>query len=120
MERTITPDSNMSNIEQINNILRPALVNFFSYVTQKNFLLKAVIPNIVNANTVLKPGRITKILEQVNEGKLIEEFIQGLEVLKLGPNSTSTIPKLPLPAPLPAPTSTSSSSSTSTSRSTSI
>jgi len=71
-------------------------------------MLRALIPYIVNSDSVLTPTRIKNILTLAKEDKLIEEFIQDLEVLKLGPASSIDVPDLtsasiPPPASLPPP-----------------
>lgn len=106
-------NSIMSNSEQITNILHPAVEAFLNFIRNEYFVLKAVIPSIVNTDRVLKPSRIEKILKLSIENKAIEEFIRDLEVLKLGPNSTINIPRIssspvvlpPTPPPPPPPPS---------------
>ena len=107
-------NSNLNNSEQITNILHPAVEAFLNFIRNEYFVLKAVIPSIVNTDRVLKPSRIEKILTLSIENKAIEEFIRDLEVLKLGPNSTINIPRIssspvvitpPPPPPLPPPPS---------------
>jgi len=104
----------LNNSEQIINILHPAVEAFLNFIRNEYFVLKAVIPSIVNTDRVLKPSRIEKILTLSIENKAIEEFIRDLEVLKLGPNSTINIPRIssspvvitpPPPPPLPPPPS---------------
>jgi hypothetical protein len=111
IERSKPNMSNMSNSEQITNILHPAVEAFLNFIRNEYFVLKAVIPSIVNTDRVLKPSRIEKILTLAKKDRLIEEFIRDLEVLKLGPNSTINIPRISsspvvLPStPLPPPPS---------------
>jgi hypothetical protein len=94
IERSKPNMSNMSNSEQITKILHPAVEAFLNFIRNEYFVLKAVIPSIVNTDRVLKPSRIEKILRLSIENKAIEEFIRDLEVLKLGPNSTIDIPRI--------------------------
>ena len=110
-------DTNISNSEQISLILHPALENLLNHIKDtysikffgaKSYPLKLIIPRLVNVNSVLKPARIEKILaiaekNELIEDQLINEFILNLEVLKLGPNSSITVPDLPPPPPLPPP-----------------
>lgn len=104
-------DTNISNSEQISLILHPALENLLNHIKDtysvklfgvKSYPLTLIIPRLVNVNSVLKPERIQKILAIAEKNKLIEdqlinEFILNLEVLKLGPNSSITVPDLPPP-----------------------
>ena len=109
-------DTNISNSEQISLILHPALENLLNHIKDtyyikvfgaKSYPLKLIIPRLVNIDSVLKPARIEKILAIADENnltgdQLIQEFILNLEVLKLGPNSSITVPDLPsLPPPPP-------------------
>ena len=94
IERSKQNMSNMSNSEQITNILHPAVEAFLNFIRNEYFVLKAFIPSIVNTDRVLKPSRIEKILRLSIENKAIEEFIRDLEVLSLGPNSTIDIPPI--------------------------
>jgi len=100
--------SNMNNNDQITLILYPALTKFLEHMRYQDFMLRALIPYIVNSDSVLTPSRIKNILTLAKEDKLIEEFIQDLEVLKLGPVSSIDVPDLtsaspPPPAALPPP-----------------
>jgi hypothetical protein len=100
--------SNMNNNDQITLILYPALTKFLEHMRYQDFMLRALIPYIVNSDSVLTPTRIKNILTLAKEDKLIEEFIQDLEVLKLGPVSSIDVPdltsvSLPPPAALPPP-----------------
>ena len=110
IERNKPMNSNLNNNEQITNILHPALEAFLNFIRSEYFVLRAVIPSIVNTDKVLKPSRIEKILILAKKDRLIEEFIRDLEVLKLGPNSTIDIPPIssspvvPSPTLLPSPT----------------
>ena len=94
IERSKQNMSNMSNSEQITNILHPALEDFLNFIRTEYFVLRPIIPSIVNTDRVLKPSRIEKILRLSIENKAIEEFIRDLEVLSLGPNSTINIPRI--------------------------
>jgi len=91
-------DTNISNQEQINKILHPALENLLTHI-KDNYIIKVFgvkthplqffIPSVVDVTTVLNPKRIKNILELAEknnfvEDQLIEEFIKNLEVLKLG------------------------------------
>jgi hypothetical protein len=107
IERSKPKNSNLNNNEQITNILHPALEEFLNFIRNEYFALRAVIPYIVNTDTVLNTKRIAKLLRLAKENKVIEEFIRDLEVLKLGPNSTINEPLISSPTLVPeqAPTS---------------
>jgi hypothetical protein len=103
IERNKPKNSNLNNNEQITNILHPALEAFLNFIRSEYFVLRAVIPSIVNTDKVLKPSRIEKILTLAKKDRLVEEFIRDLEVLKLGPDSTINIPAISSPIRLPSP-----------------
>jgi hypothetical protein len=104
IEKNKPKNSNLNNNEQITNILHPALEAFLNFIRTEYFVLRAIIPSIVNTDKVLKPSRIERILILAKKDRLIEEFIRDLEVLKLGPDSTINIPPISSPTRVTSPT----------------
>jgi hypothetical protein len=103
IEKNKPKNSNLNNNEQITNILHPALEAFLNFIRTEYFVLRAIIPSIVNTDKVLKPSRIERILILAKKDRLIEEFIRDLEVLKLGPDSTINIPPISSPTRVTSP-----------------